>query len=123
MQPEVVTLEYFLYSWPMWNAANTFFRKGQRFLNALQEYRPDLANALTGSTIDPFHVDKNLPAAIQYIIEHWKPKVFYVPVVIVEENHKDAIGLCMVKPLCEYDAQTGGLLVHMGDMIPAPEEE
>lgn len=56
-------------------------------------------------------------------LEHWKPKVFYVPVVIVEENHKDAIGLCMVKPLCEYDAQTGGLLVHMGDMIPAPEEE
>lgn len=62
-------------------------RKGQRFMNCLQIYRPDLATSflnlvhtdpevrraagLDDSLRDPFYVDEALPVAIAWVRDNW----------------------------------------------------
>lgn len=63
-------------------------RKGQRFMNCLRIYRPDLATsffaaahalievrrALDEGLRDPFYVDEALPAAIAWVRDNWETK-------------------------------------------------
>jgi hypothetical protein len=62
-------------------------RKGQRFMNMLYEYRPDLEDELRGCdararllerelgaphrSLNPFYDDSKLPAAIQWVKDNW----------------------------------------------------
>jgi hypothetical protein len=46
-------------------------RKGQRFMNCLRQYRPDLEAQLAGETIDPFYDDSRLGAAILWVKDNW----------------------------------------------------
>lgn len=52
-------------------------RKGQRFMNCLRIYRPDLANgaedgAACGLFTDPFYADEALPGAIAWVRDNWE---------------------------------------------------
>lgn len=47
-------------------------RKGQRFMNCLQIYRPDLAAIFYPAAQDPFYDDAALPAAIAWVRDNWE---------------------------------------------------
>ncbi len=47
-------------------------RLGQKLFNALDGYfRPDIANKIRGSIIDPFHNDDNVSAFLERVDELW----------------------------------------------------
>jgi hypothetical protein len=47
-------------------------RTGQSLFNSLYEFRPDLADAIRNSHIDPFYKDENLNNFFRWIVEHWE---------------------------------------------------
>ena len=54
-------------------------RKGQRFMNCLRIYRPDLATRFSldeslGRVLDPFFNDEALPGAIEWVRDNWENK-------------------------------------------------
>ena len=55
--------EYLLYNRPTW-------REGQCYFNALWDVFPESANKIRGnSDLDPFHVNKNIPAFLEWLNE------------------------------------------------------
>jgi hypothetical protein len=42
-----------------WASASRYERPGQNLFNSLEEYRPDLADKLRGTDIDPFYIPKD----------------------------------------------------------------
>lgn len=50
---------------------NPAWRSGQTHFNALRRMRPDLANEVLGTAIDPFHLDERLPDFVAYVQENW----------------------------------------------------
>jgi hypothetical protein len=42
-----------------WAAASRYERPGQNLFNCLEEYRPDLADKLRGTDIDPFFIPRD----------------------------------------------------------------
>ena len=46
-------------------------RKGQHFINRLTVVKPMLAYKLKRSDLDPYYLDRLLPAAIQYTVDNW----------------------------------------------------
>ena len=50
-------------------------RAGQAFFNALWEKRPDLYKQMTQTVLDPFNIDARLPAAWEFVMDNWEPKV------------------------------------------------
>lgn len=49
------------------------FRRGQAWFNALHELRPDLANEIRGTDIDPFYNDNKLPDAWEWLDKKTRP--------------------------------------------------
>jgi hypothetical protein len=47
------------------------WRAGQWYFNALADVRPDLAERVRGTALDPFHRDDLLPAFLRYVARHW----------------------------------------------------
>lgn len=48
-------------------------RKGQALFNYLFLVRPDLANAIQGSDLDPFYSDERIPACLSWLAQDWGP--------------------------------------------------
>jgi hypothetical protein len=46
-------------------------RIGQVYFNTLNEVRPDIANKMRGSMIDPFHKRRITQAVRNFVIENW----------------------------------------------------
>lgn len=47
------------------------WRAGQYAFNTLRDLRPDLAERVRGTALDPFHRDDVLPAFLRYVARHW----------------------------------------------------
>ena len=47
-------------------------RFGQIVFNYLEDVRPDLANKIRATEMDPFHNDKNMAALNEYLLENWE---------------------------------------------------
>ena len=46
-------------------------RKGQHFINRLTVVKPMLSYKLKKIELDPYYLDRLLPAAIQYTVDNW----------------------------------------------------
>lgn len=46
-------------------------RRGQFFFNFLYRHRPDIADKLHSTPLDPFYLDDRLDAAINFVRENW----------------------------------------------------
>ena len=46
-------------------------REGQLFANMLRDFRPDLADGLTGSALDPFYQEEVTDATWTWVEAHW----------------------------------------------------
>jgi hypothetical protein len=44
-----------------------YIRLGQHYFNILHECKPDLADEIRGSSIDPFYLDENIESFLLYI--------------------------------------------------------
>lgn len=51
------------------------WRRGQYLFNTLNEVRPDIAEAIRGTDVDPFYTDHRIPAAMARIAELWGKEV------------------------------------------------
>lgn len=49
----------------------TRLRLGQVWFSELYAIRPDLANLVRGTDVDPFHDDRRLPEANEFIRVNW----------------------------------------------------
>lgn len=47
------------------------WRQGQGAFNLLVQVRPDLAELIRGSDIDPFNQDSNLTLFYDFVMRHW----------------------------------------------------
>jgi hypothetical protein len=47
------------------------WRKGQTYFNVLREARPDLAEKVRGSVLDPFQRDERIEAFLAYVYLNW----------------------------------------------------
>jgi len=56
-------------------AAAPGLRYGQTFFNLLYAERPDLADELRGSNIDPFHFDTTTPGLLDWVERNWYERV------------------------------------------------
>jgi hypothetical protein len=56
-------------------AAAPNLRYGQTFFNLLHAERPDLADELRGSEIDPFHFDRTTPGLLDWVERNWYERV------------------------------------------------
>lgn len=48
-------------------------RAGQWYFNLLDVARPDLADRVRGTALDPFHRDDRLPAFLAWLADNWDP--------------------------------------------------
>jgi len=48
-----------------------YWRAGQAAFNVLWDIRPDLANEIHTSKLDPFHRDDRLPEFYEWVEENW----------------------------------------------------
>ena len=56
-------------------AAAPGLRYGQTFFNLLYAERPDLANELRGSPMDPFYFDGTRPGLLDWVERNWYERV------------------------------------------------
>lgn len=47
------------------------WREGQAYFNVLREIRPDLAAVVTGSSRDPYTLDRNIGAFLEWLDGAW----------------------------------------------------
>ena len=47
------------------------WRRGQAFFHNLYGVRPDLAERIRMTALDPYHDDALIPAAVAWLREHW----------------------------------------------------
>jgi hypothetical protein len=47
------------------------WRMGQTHWNVLVEFRPELAERLHGTELDPFYSDNVIPQYLRFIFENW----------------------------------------------------
>ena len=52
-------------------AGNPDWRQGQTYFNALHRVRPDLAEKVRGSELDPFHSDDRIPGFLTFVSNRW----------------------------------------------------
>ena len=48
------------------------YRTGQAYFNTLMDCKPEMAYFLKGTVLDPYYDDKNVPAFLAYVGEHWE---------------------------------------------------
>ena len=61
-----------------WSEYNGQERLGQSYFNLLHEVRPDLANELRGSMLDPFFKERITQVVHDWVAERWDDDVEYV---------------------------------------------
>ncbi len=66
-----VYFEEFVSYAEMYWSANRSQRKGQAYFNALHRLRPDIANDLTASSVDPFYNDDRIPSFLESVKDCW----------------------------------------------------
>jgi hypothetical protein len=49
----------------------TEWRKGQTYFNLLYDERPDVADRVRGTAVDPFHQDEKLPVFLDVVCGLW----------------------------------------------------
>lgn len=54
-----------------WYNAPKGWRTGQYLFNVLYDHRPDLANQVRGSSLDPFHLDDRVSECLNWVAENW----------------------------------------------------
>lgn len=47
------------------------WRRGQAYFNVLYDVKPNLADKVRGTLLDPFHNDARIPDFIVYVVTHW----------------------------------------------------
>jgi len=47
-------------------------RRGQNLFNVLHDIKPELANSIRGSEIDPFYHDKRIPLFYEWLYLNWE---------------------------------------------------
>lgn len=52
-------------------AANPSWRKGQTYFNVLSNVRPDIAESIRGTDLDPFHDDSKIGEFLTYVAKVW----------------------------------------------------
>ena len=53
------------------DARTADWRLGQAYFNVLTEARPELAEKVRGSMVDPFHDDSRIGDFLVFISDHW----------------------------------------------------
>lgn len=51
--------------------AGTNLRRGQAAFNMLHDHRPDLAEMVQSTDLDPYYLDARLPAFYSFVGENW----------------------------------------------------
>jgi len=67
----VTPSEFVAYASRSWDTGSRSERLGQHWFNRLYEVRPDLAETVVGTPLDPFHKDYVPAEFIAYIYEEW----------------------------------------------------
>lgn len=60
----------------LWHANDVWLRqrdqrRGQMFFNVLADARPDLAEQVRGTTLDPFHDNSRIPDFLRHVEDNW----------------------------------------------------
>lgn len=66
-----MTFAAFLFAYTTSKRKHSAQRAGQYWFNLLHEVRPELANRIRGTEIDPFYIDERVPMFISYIGDNW----------------------------------------------------
>lgn len=53
------------------NARTADWRMGQTYFNVLTEARPELAEKVRGSMVDPFNDDSRIPDFLVFLSDNW----------------------------------------------------
>ena len=51
---------------------NPQMREGQVYFNVLYKMKPELANKITGTELDPFYQDEKLGEFLSFICKNWE---------------------------------------------------
>lgn len=65
------SLSEFYVFWGEYQAGNPHQRQGQALFNALHWERPNLANKIRGTHLDPFHRDERVAVVQEWLQDHW----------------------------------------------------
>lgn len=65
------SLSEFYTFWGEYAAGNPHQRSGQALFNALNWERPNLANKIRGTNLDPFHRDERVSAVQEWLQDNW----------------------------------------------------
>lgn len=73
MSKEEEEIQAFYVGWADYLRGNPAQRRGQALFNHLHDVRPDLANQLRGTDLDPFYDNSKVVDALEFIQQHWNP--------------------------------------------------
>lgn len=63
--------EFVPYAESYWRAHRDQQRRGQAYFNALYRWRPDIANELRASSVDPFYRTERIPSFLESVKDCW----------------------------------------------------
>lgn len=63
--------EYVAASEKFYNGAKDVWRRGQTYFNMLYQVRPELAEEIRTSCLDPFYDDTRIPAFLEAVKSMW----------------------------------------------------
>lgn len=66
-----MTFAAFLFAYSTSIRKHPHLRCGQYMCNLLYEVRPDLADRIRGTAIDPFYLDERIPDFLSYVGDNW----------------------------------------------------
>lgn len=66
-----VSLDDYIKAYDIIRFFNNWHRKGQLHFNLLHRLRPDLADKIRGTEIDPFYLDERIPTYLTWITNNW----------------------------------------------------
>ena len=52
--------------------ANPELRVGQSYFNTLYDIKPNMANTIRGTNLDPFYQNRIIPAFLDWVEENWE---------------------------------------------------
>lgn len=67
----MLTFEQFADHCDKHSSDHPFWRPGQFVFNVLLNHRPDLAEQLRGTDLDPFHRSDLIPATLAWLRDNW----------------------------------------------------
>lgn len=64
-------MTYFDFVSTFYSRVHPHQRRGQALFNYLYSVRPDLAQVICGSDLDPFYSDERIPACLSWLAQDW----------------------------------------------------